>query len=119
MFFIASVAQAATITGTVVGPDGEPFKGAFVEAQNLKTKITVIVLSQKDGHYRIENLPAGMYDMQIRALGYKGEPAAILDLNAKPTATAAFMLQKAAVLWSDLNIYQGEVLLPNGPGKTS
>ena len=64
-----SGARAATITGTVVGADGEPFKAAFVEAQNLKTKITVIVLSQKDGTYRIDNLPAGMYDMQIRAIG--------------------------------------------------
>ena len=120
LFFLASAAHAAlgaTITGTIIGPDTEPFKGAFVQAQNLKTKITVIVLSQKDGTYRIENLPPGMYDMQIRAVGYKSEPRTILDLSAKPSATAAFMLKKAAVLWSDISIYQGEVLLPNLPGK--
>jgi streptogramin lyase len=117
VFLFAAAARAATITGTVVGPDGEPFKAAFVQAQNLKTKITVIVLSQKDGTYRIDNLPAGMYDMQIRALGYKAEPRAVIDLTAKPSGIAAFALHKAAVLWSDLSIYQGEVLLPNLPGK--
>ena len=42
-----AVAQsdAATITGTVAGPDGKPFRGAFVQAKNLKTKITTSVLS--------------------------------------------------------------------------
>ena len=112
-----SPAQAATITGTVVGPDGEPFKGAFVSAQNLKTHITTYVLSQKDGQYRIDNLPPGTYDMQIRAIGFKTEQRRVLDLASAPSATAAFALHKAAVLWSDLSIYQGEVLLPNLPGK--
>ena len=32
---LAPFADSATISGTVKGPDGKPFKGAFVEAQNL------------------------------------------------------------------------------------
>lgn len=112
-----TIAHAASITGIVSGPDGEPFKGAFVEAQNLKTKITVMVLSGKDGRYHVENLPAGEYDVQIRAVGYKAEPRTGLNLSSQQTASAQFNLQKAAVLWSDLSIYQGEVLLPNLPGK--
>jgi len=52
-------ADAATITGTVAGPDGRPFRAAFVQARNLATKITVSVLSDSAGRYRIENLPAG------------------------------------------------------------
>jgi hypothetical protein len=51
--FSSSITSAATITGTVTGPDGAPFKGAFVEAQNANNKITVSVLSAKDGQYRI------------------------------------------------------------------
>ena len=57
--FFAMFCHGATITGTVKGPDGGPFKGAFVQAQNKNTKITYIVLSSKDGQYRVENLPAG------------------------------------------------------------
>src|ERR1700757_1668974 len=34
-----SSAEAATIAGTVTGPDGKGFRGAFVQAKNLKTKI--------------------------------------------------------------------------------
>src|SRR5262245_45593944 len=40
-----STADAAPLTGTVKGPDGQPFRGAFVQARNAKTKITVNVLS--------------------------------------------------------------------------
>ena len=56
-----SGADAATITGTVTGPDGKPFRGAFVQARNLKTKITVSVLSDNTGKYRVENLSPGEY----------------------------------------------------------
>jgi hypothetical protein len=31
--------------GTVTGPDGAAFRGAFVQARNATTKITVSVLS--------------------------------------------------------------------------
>ena len=31
---LASTAMGATITGTVTGPDGKPFMGAFVVAEN-------------------------------------------------------------------------------------
>src|SRR5450755_1477545 len=70
-FLLASSAYGATVTGTVKGPDGAPFRGAFVQARNSKTKITVNVLSGKDGQYRIPNLPAGEYDVRIRAVGFQ------------------------------------------------
>ena len=45
--FAASFVSAATVTGTVKGPDGAPFEGAFVQAQNAKTKIMVSVLTDR------------------------------------------------------------------------
>jgi hypothetical protein len=56
---LGPVSYGATISGTVNGADGAPFQGAFVEAQNSKTKITVIVLSNSQGQYRIPDLNAG------------------------------------------------------------
>ena len=53
---LSAACSAATISGTVNGVDGAPFQGAFVEAQNTKTKITVIVLSNSQGRYRIPDL---------------------------------------------------------------
>ena len=62
---LTSFASAATITGTVKGPDGAPFKGAFVQARNSKSKITVSVLSDREGRYHFEKLPAGDYSLRI------------------------------------------------------
>src|SRR5437879_6205896 len=45
--FASSLAEAATITGTVSGPDGAPFRAAFVQARHAKLKMTVSVLSDK------------------------------------------------------------------------
>ena len=58
-----------------------------------------------------------MYDVRVTKIGYRVEQNRVLDLSTQPSATAAFALQKAAVLWSDLSIYQGIVLLPDLPGK--
>ena len=113
----AWAAQAASINGTVTGADGEPFKGAFVQAQNLKTKITTSVLSDRTGKYQIDGLPSGEYDIRIRAIGYRSEPFIGLTLGADQKGSAQFILQKSAVLWSDLSLYQAEKLLPNLPGK--
>ena len=55
---LASSAFAATITGNVTGPDGKPFMGAFVVAENTQNKMTVNVLSDQQGRYHIGNLPA-------------------------------------------------------------
>src|SRR6266705_5008341 len=72
--FCTSFAYGATITGSVKGPDGAPFKGEFVQAQNTKTSITVNVLSKKDGTYRFGDLPGGDYELRIRAIGYSADP---------------------------------------------
>src|SRR3979411_3450136 len=65
-----SLAQAATVAGTVTGPDSAPFRGAFVQARNAKTKIKGSVVSDPQGRYLIENLPAGDYRLQVKAIGY-------------------------------------------------
>ena len=114
--FAVSLAQAATVTGTVKGPEGAAFRGAFIQAQNAATKITVSVLSDKDGRYRIENLPAGQYQLQIRAPGFRAEPRSGMTLTAAQNLAQAFSLQKDMVRWNDLSQYQGTKLFPDIQG---
>ncbi len=111
-----SFAHGATVTGTVKAPDGAPFRGAFVQAQNTITKITVSVLSDKNGRYRIENLPAGAYQLHVKAVGYRAETRAPVTLTAVENATSEFPLQKDMVRWSDLSSYQGVRLFPSAQG---
>src|SRR6202158_4411700 len=117
MIFLVTFAHGATITGTVKGPDGAPFKGAFVQAQNTKTKITVNVLSHKDGAYRVEDLPAGEYVLRIRAVGYQADPRTGVTLTASQSASMDWALKPGTVRWRDLSLYQGEKLIPNIRGK--
>jgi len=114
----APVVHSATITGTVKGPDGAAFKGAFVEAQSTQTRITVNVLSDKDGRYRVVDLPAGEYNVRVRAVGYRTDPHNGVKLTAGQSTSFDFALQSAPVRWSDLSFYQGDNLMPPGKGKT-
>ena len=110
-------ATDASISGVVQGPAGAPFRGAFVHAQNLQSKITVNVMSDGKGRYRIPNLTAGDYDVRASAVGYKSDPRRGVKVAAGESSTLDFALQPAAVRWSDLSMYQGKALLPGGKGK--
>jgi virginiamycin B lyase len=110
--------QAATIAGTVTAPDGAPFRGAFVQAQNTATKIMVSVLSSNQGRYKIENLPAGQYRLQLRAPGYGAEPVSGLALAADQIASENFALKPGQIGWNDISQYQGTVLFPAAQGNT-
>jgi streptogramin lyase/cytochrome c5 len=115
--FLSSACYGATITGTVNGADGAPFQGAFVEAQNAKNKITVIVLSDSLGRYRIPDLSAGDYRVQIRAVGYRADPRTSVTLTADQNASFDFALQKAMVRWNEISKYQAAQLWPPAKGK--
>src|ERR1700680_275272 len=80
-------AHGATVTGMVKGPDGASFRGAFVQAQNSNTKILVSVLTDKDGRYRIENLPVGQYQLQVKAIGFRSDPRPGVNLAADQNAS--------------------------------
>ena len=108
----ASLTFSATVTGNVKGPDGAPFMGAFVIAENSQNKMTVSVLSDKQGRYHITNLPAATYALRIRAIGYKSDPRTGVRLLGDQKASFDFALQNGTVRWSDLNTYQGRMLLP-------
>jgi len=117
ILLVGSGAKCATITGTVKGVDGAPFQGAFVQAQNAKTRITVNVLSDGQGRYHIEQLPAGEYRVQIRAVGFTSTPHAGVNLTTDQNISFDFALQKGMVHWNDLSQYQAIQLWPAGKGK--
>ncbi len=109
---LASTAFGAAITGTVTGPDGKPFMGAFVVAENPQTKMTVSVLSNAQGRYHIGNLPAATYKVEIASIGYASDPRTEVRLAGDQKASFDFVLRKVKVRWSDLSTYQGRQLLP-------
>src|SRR5260370_3818822 len=117
VIIFSSSTFAATVTGTVKGPDGAPFQGAFVQAVNAKTRISVSVLSDKQGHYRVGNLPAGEYQVRVRAVGFTADPHSAINLTADQNASFEFDLKKGTVRCSDLYLYQGKQLMSDGKEK--
>ena len=109
---LAGPALGATIAGSVKGPDGAPFLGAFVVAENAQNRMTVSVLSDQQGRYQIASLPAATYAVRIRAIGYRSDPRRDVRLAGDQNASLDFALQTGAVQWSDLSTYQGKQLLP-------
>jgi len=110
-------ATDATISGVVKDPSGAPFRGAFVRAQNQQSKISVNVLTDAQGLYRIKNLAPGEYQLRVTATGFKTDPRSGVKLGAGDDASLDFALQQGTVRWSDLSLYQGKTLMPEGKGK--
>ncbi len=67
---------------------GEPVAGATVYIPELKTG----TISDQDGLYRIENLPAGRFIVQISFLGYK---SIIIYIDLSTTSSKDFVLEQA------------------------
>ena len=101
-------AADATISGVVKDPAGAPFRGAFVHAQNVQSKITVNVLSDNQGRYRIQNLPPGEYQIRVTAAGYKADPRTGVKLAAGDSSSLDFALQQGAVRWSRSFLVSGQ-----------
>src|SRR5579872_5805119 len=112
VLFFATPGFGATIAGNIKGPDGAPFKGAFIQIENAKSKITVSVLSDKTGRYHVEDLPAGEYNIRIKAVGYKADPRSGAALTQDQNASFDFSLQKGVVHWNEISNYIGTQLLP-------
>lgn len=113
----AFAASDAAISGTVKDSKGVPLLGACVHSQNTKTKITVIVFSDKRGKYRVASLPPGEYDVHVTATGYQSDPRPGIAVKYGQFAALDFSLQNGPVRWSDLSLFQGKKLMPEGKGK--
>ena len=113
----AAFGAGGTLTGTVKDPAGAPFKGAFVRLRNERNKVTISVLSDSQGRYRAQNVPPGVYEVRATAMGFKADPRPGVKIGDGSSATQDFALEKGMVRWSDLSVYQGSKLLPEGKGK--
>src|ERR1700681_1264949 len=105
---VAHAAWAGTISGTIRAPDGTPFRAAFVRVQNLKTKMTMMVLSDNQGRYWTDPLDAGTYAVTPTSVGFKSSPLRRNNVVVEDgkNLTLDFTMQKGMVEWSQLTKYQ-------------
>ena len=60
-----------TVTGTIVDPAGAAVPSASIEARNTDTNARYPVASSNTGNYTLSALPAGTYELDITAPGFK------------------------------------------------
>ena len=66
LFVLTSGAFAATIAGRVSDPDGTPISGAQIIAQGPESSFSKTVVTQEDGSFSLDPLPAGVYTLTVR-----------------------------------------------------
>src|ERR1700740_1864938 len=103
-----------SIAGIVKGEDGAPFRAAFVRAQNVKTKMRTMVLTDNEGQYRTDSLPAGTYEVSAASTGFRGDPARLADVTVQDGKTVSlnFTMKKGSVQWSPLTKNQAGIFVP-------
>jgi virginiamycin B lyase len=79
----------------------------------------MMVLTDNEGQYRTDNLPAGSYEVWATSTGFRSDPSRVKDMTVQngQTASASFTMKKGMVQWSQLTKYQAGILLPDGKGK--
>jgi hypothetical protein len=81
----------ASISGTVTDPTGAVIPGAAVTAHNTETGIVSATQTNAQGFYSFPALPAGKYEVRIKAPGFQEyrETGLVLDVNTALRIDAA------------------------------
>jgi streptogramin lyase/mono/diheme cytochrome c family protein len=110
---------AGEVSGTIKGPDGAAMRAVWVRAEEVGTKRTTSVLSNNEGRFRIPDLPPGKYQVWATAIGWRGTPARLSDVNVAEgqKVAAEFAMRAVPVQWHELTKAQAMTLMPEGPGR--
>jgi len=74
---ISAPENSGSIAGLVKTSSRLPLAGVLVKAKNDDRRLSVTVVTQTNGQYRIPNLPAGKYTVQAWGAGLQSETASV------------------------------------------
>jgi streptogramin lyase/cytochrome c5 len=106
----AASAQGAvgTLTGVITDAAGSAVAGAFVQMKNAERRLNFMVVTQEQGKYSIDRLPAGKYVVQ--AIGGENQSA--------PSSPVEVAASKASSVDLSLTVARAPALPPAWPGRT-
>ncbi|MGH9198423.1 MAG: carboxypeptidase regulatory-like domain-containing protein, partial [Acidimicrobiia bacterium] len=98
--FVASAYAQAT-TGTILGivkdQQGGVIQGATITVKHLETNATRTAISMEGGQFRITNLPAGTYEVNVESSGFARYMRSSIRLAVNQDAEIDVTLQPAGV----------------------
>jgi outer membrane receptor for ferrienterochelin and colicin len=94
-------AQAtATLTGVVIGPDGEPVDQATVMVEGTSKGAR----TDSEGRFTIQDVPVGTYNLKVMKLGLRDATRANVVLSAGQRLELRFELQEDVVAEYEVNV---------------
>ena len=93
----AAAQVGASITGMVEDISGAVVPGATVTISNVETGASRVVITDKDGNYRVLSLPVGRYDVKAEMTGFSSVVQSGIDLVVGQQAVMNLRLQVGAV----------------------
>ena len=103
----AGAAYTGVVEGVVKNSSGQPVAGAFVKLKNAERRLTFMVISQAQGKYTADRLPAGKYTVQGVGGGLQSDWSAPVDVADGGTSKHDISLTKQ----------QAAALTPAWPGR--
>jgi virginiamycin B lyase len=79
--------RSGVLQGVVKDSAGAPITGAFVKIKNGERRLTFMVITQAQGRYSVNTLPAGKYVVQGIGGDSQSEPSAPVEVAAGKPAT--------------------------------
>jgi len=98
LFQPAVYSQAAdgNVVGTITDASGAAVVGASIEAVNVATGVKYSAKTGADGSYRLNNLPAGKYDITANFSGFSQSTLKSFTVELNRTITASLSLKPAS-----------------------
>src|SRR5215468_6953962 len=97
-----------TLTGVITDAAGSAVAGAFVQMRNAERRLNFMVITQEQGKYSIDRLPAGKYVVQ--AIGGEHQSA--------PSSPVEVVAGKASSIDLSLAVARAPALPPAWPGRS-
>jgi streptogramin lyase/cytochrome c5 len=98
----AALAQdtVGTLAGVITNAAGAPVAGAFVQMKNAERRLNFMVITQEQGKYSSNKLPAGKYVVQAIGGEHQSAPSTPVDVAAGKSASVdlALTVERAAPL---------------------
>jgi Carboxypeptidase regulatory-like domain len=96
-----------TLTGVITDAAGSAVAGAFVQMRNAERRLNFMVITQEQGKYSIDRLPAGKYVVQAIGGEHQSAPSSPVEVAAG----------KASSIDLSLTVERAPALPPAWPGR--
>ncbi len=113
----AHLSGDVSLSGWVKNRSGEAMAGVFVKVTDRSSGMTVSVLSQRDGTFRLDGLRSGKHDIAVQRMGYQSVQHSAVTLSS--ASQMHFTMQPGPINPFDpgLSRHQWREVLPEGKWK--